>query len=102
LAGFFGKFYVFTAALDGGPDRLVLLWLVVVAIAMSAVSLYYYLQVLKQIFVANGPADPPRFVAPAITQTVMVILALLVVFLGCAPDWLLGPLSAAIKQVGLR
>ena len=51
LAGFFGKFYVFTAALKTGAPNLGLLWLVILAIAMSAVSLYYYLQVLKQIYV---------------------------------------------------
>src|SRR5271168_3327252 len=45
LAGFFGKFYLFTAALAGAKN-LGMLWLVVFAIATSAVSLYYYLQVL--------------------------------------------------------
>src|SRR5204862_7624178 len=49
LAGFFGKFYVFLAALRSGGGNLGLLWLVILAIAFSAVSLYYYLQVLKQI-----------------------------------------------------
>ena len=56
LAGFFGKFYVFASALNADPSNLGLLWLVVVALAMSAVSLYYYLQVLKQIYIAEpGP-----------------------------------------------
>jgi formate hydrogenlyase subunit 3/multisubunit Na+/H+ antiporter MnhD subunit len=41
LAGFFGEFYVFTAAVAAEPQHLGLLWLVVVAIAMSVVSLYY-------------------------------------------------------------
>src|SRR5439155_2579509 len=57
LAGFFGKFYVFTAAVGAEPKNLGLLWLVILAIAMSAVSLYYYLQVLKQIYVADAAAD---------------------------------------------
>src|ERR1051325_1937839 len=38
LAGFFGKFYVFAAAVGTDPQNLGLLWLVVLAIAMSAVS----------------------------------------------------------------
>ena len=58
LAGFFGKFYVFAAAVGSGQS-LGLLWLVILAIGMSAVSLYYYLQVLKQIYVTE-PADLPR------------------------------------------
>src|SRR5437016_706579 len=40
LAGFFGKFYLFSAAAGAEPKSLGLLWLVVVAIGMSAVSLY--------------------------------------------------------------
>ena len=55
LAGFFGKFYLFTAAVAGAKN-LGMLWLVIFAIAMSAVSLYYYLQVLKQIYVVKGPS----------------------------------------------
>src|SRR4029077_18194362 len=55
LAGFFGKFYIFASALGGGAKNLGLLWLVILAIAMSAVSLYYYLQVLKQIYVTEMP-----------------------------------------------
>src|SRR5580658_3660668 len=53
LSGFFGKFYIFTAILDTAP-KLSLLWLVVLGVAASAVSLYYYLQVLKQIY-ATAP-----------------------------------------------
>jgi NADH-quinone oxidoreductase subunit N len=56
LAGFFGKFYIFSEVLRPGSPGMGLLWLVVVAIALSAVSLYYYLQVLKQIFVAPSPS----------------------------------------------
>ena len=55
LSGFFGKFYVFTAAAGGAPN-LGLLWLVIMAVAASAVSLYYYLQVLKQIYAGEPPA----------------------------------------------
>src|ERR1019366_2948589 len=40
LAGFFGKFYLFASALTPDPSHLGLLWLVVAALALSAVSLY--------------------------------------------------------------
>src|ERR1700678_2344840 len=45
LAGFFGKFYVFIAALNIA-DHFALVWLVLLALAMSVVSFYYYLKVL--------------------------------------------------------
>src|SRR5881398_4042650 len=50
LAGFFGKFYLFSAALHAGANH-ALLWLVALGLIGSFVSLYYYLLVLKAIFV---------------------------------------------------
>ncbi|MGB6133036.1 MAG: NADH-quinone oxidoreductase subunit N [Acidobacteriaceae bacterium] len=88
LAGFFGKFYIFSAALSAGPG-LGLLWLVLLAVAMSAVSLYYYLRVLKAAWVVDGAEDkPPLRVAP-MTRVTLWALAGLVVLLGCVPSLLL-------------
>lgn len=101
LAGFFGKFFVFTAVLNTDPKNLGLLWLVILALAMSAVSLYYYLQVLKQIYVAEPPADVGPLPTPVISQAALVILALAVVVLGCAPNLLIARLVSAIQLVGL-
>jgi NADH-quinone oxidoreductase subunit N len=88
LAGFFGKFYLFSSVLTSTP-RLGLLWLVVLAVAMSAVSLYYYLKVLKAIYVteASNGAAPIR--VPVLRQIVLCLIALSVVLLGCAPNLLL-------------
>ncbi len=100
LAGFFGKFYLFTAAVGADPKSLGLLWLVIFAIAMSAVSLYYYLQVLKQVYVIESPADAPAISASAPFQAAIVLVAAGVFALGCAPGLLVGRLSAAIKAAG--
>lgn len=101
LAGFFGKFYLFTAALKASPENLGYVWLVIAAIALSAVSLYYYLQVLKQIYVAAPAVEttpPPQ--TPVLSQVILALLALAVLILGCAPNLLLGPLSSAIHVAG--
>lgn len=99
LAGFFGKFYIFAAAVGAESRHLGLLWFVVAAIAMSAVSLYYYLQVLKQIYVAeSSPAAMPIQDLPA--TAVIVLLAALVVLLGCAPTLLLDKLTVAMRNSG--
>ena len=100
LAGFFGKFYVFASALNSDPANLGLLWLVVVALAMSAVSLYYYLQVLKQIYVAEPGPGTGTLPMPVVSQVALVLLALAVVVLGCAPNLLLGQLASAILGAG--
>ena len=99
LAGFFGKFYVFAAALNADPANLGLLWLVILALAMSAVSLYYYLQVLKQIYVAEPAGHGPVVAVPIASQVALVLLALAVVVLGCAPGLLLDLLQPA-RQTG--
>ena len=97
LSGFFGKFYVFTAAADTAP-KLSLLWLVVLAVAASAVSLYYYLQVLKQIY-AVAPAPASAWPRPALSARVaIVLLAAIVIVLGCVPDLLLGKISELLKS----
>ncbi len=46
FAGFTAKFYLFAAVADGG-----MLWLAGVAIFTSLVSLYYYLQVMRQMYI---------------------------------------------------
>jgi NADH-quinone oxidoreductase subunit N len=101
LAGFFGKFYVFAAAVNADPQNLGLLWLVIFAIAMSSVSLYYYLLVLKQIYAAEPVSGvPPLRATPAFVVGVAII-AVGVLALGCFPDLLVGALSTAIKAAGL-
>ncbi|MES2223162.1 MAG: NADH-quinone oxidoreductase subunit N [Acidobacteriota bacterium] len=104
LAGFLGKFYLFVSVLHSGPG---LLWLIVLAIAMSAVSLYYYLQVLKRIYVANpsdrvanASADAATIRTPILSQAIVVLLAAGVVLFGCAPHLLLQWIDAAIRATG--
>ncbi len=99
LAGFFAKFYVFSAALKSGPPGPGLLWLVVLAIATSAVSLYYYLQLLKQIYVRPAEAGAATFQAPLATSVTLGLIALLVVILGCMPNLLVGVLQASLPAV---
>jgi NADH-quinone oxidoreductase subunit N len=92
LAGFFGKFYLFVSA---AAPNLGLLWLVILAIAMSAVSLYYYLVVLKQVFVVESGNPVQVRVNPG-TLFGIILLAAMVVIAGCAPDLLLNHLGAIL------
>ncbi len=96
LAGFVGKFHIFLSAAAVKSPGLGLLWLVVLAIATSAVSLYYYLQVLKQAWVV-APQGESDLKPEVTTIVVLCLLALLTVVLGCAPDLILEPLASALK-----
>jgi NADH-quinone oxidoreductase subunit N len=101
LAGVFGKFYLFVTVIASTPKPASLLWLVVLAIAMSAVSLYYYLRVLKHVYVTPPPPDAGPIQAPFLTQAVAVLLAAAVIGLGAAPHLLLRWIQAAISASGL-
>jgi NADH-quinone oxidoreductase subunit N len=100
LAGFFGKFYVFYALAQSGSPPLGLLWLVILAIAMSAISLFYYLQVLKQIYVVETPSKEGNARVPLLTQAVLIVIALSVVVLGCFPNLLIGALERCLGATG--
>jgi NAD(P)H-quinone oxidoreductase subunit 2 len=52
-AGFFGKFFLFQAVANAGSQYL---WLVVVALLTSTISLYYYLNVIRLMVIAE-PSD---------------------------------------------
>jgi NADH-quinone oxidoreductase subunit N len=88
LSGFFAKFFLFGAALNTG-DPLGLLWLVLLAIATSVVSLYYYLRALKQAYVAPVPEGAAAIPASPLKLVTVWVIAGLVVLLGCMPNLLL-------------
>lgn len=102
LAGFFGKFYIFTLTLVGAPRTLDLLWLVVLATTMSAVSLYYYLQVLKRIYIADPPSEAGKISTPIVSQIALCLIAFSVLLLGCVPNILLVWLQQAAGTIRFR
>ncbi|MCZ7554881.1 MAG: NADH-quinone oxidoreductase subunit N [Bacteroidia bacterium] len=52
LAGFFGKYYIFVAAIEGGYT-----WLTIVGVITSMISVYYYLRVTVVMFFQEGEAQ---------------------------------------------
>ncbi|NBO19465.1 MAG: NADH-quinone oxidoreductase subunit NuoN [Proteobacteria bacterium] len=49
LAGFFGKFFVFKAALDAG-----LFWLAVLGVVTSVIAAFYYIRIIKLMYFDNA------------------------------------------------
>jgi NADH-quinone oxidoreductase subunit N len=92
LVGFWAKFNLFAAVLatSAGPVPFAL---VALAIALSAVSLYYYLQILKRAYVMKPVDETPIRVHP-VTLLVLLAIAASVVVLGCFPallqNWISG------------
>jgi NADH-quinone oxidoreductase subunit N len=48
FAGFLTKFYLFTAAIDKSLE-----WLVFIALATSVISLYYYIRVIREMYITE-------------------------------------------------
>lgn len=86
LVGFWAKFNLFAAVL-GEQAGSVPFALVCVAIAMSAVSLYYYLQVLKRAYVMPAIDESPIHIH-AVTLIILVAIAAIVILLGVFPTLL--------------
>jgi len=89
LAGFFGKFAVYAAALRMGGVAGPVGWLTLAAIGFSAVSLYYYLLILKQALVAKPAPDAPAVSVPASATLALLATALLLLVLGLFPSTVL-------------
>lgn len=101
LAGFFGKFYLFSAAMRADANH-GLLWLVALALFGSLISLYYYLIILKVIFVGetSEPADLPRRSlregGDFLHRITLTVLAGAVLFFGVMPAPLVARILAAL------
>jgi NADH-quinone oxidoreductase subunit N len=97
LAGFFGKFYLFSVAFGAGANH-GLLWLVVVALFGSLISLYYYLIILKLIFqTQNIEKFPASSIAhSALSRVTIALAAAVVLCLGITPQLLVARILAAL------
>jgi NADH-quinone oxidoreductase subunit N len=80
--GFFGKLFLFTAGVSAGYT-----WLVVLALIMSVVSVYYYVRVLVPVWSTTARAEPLR-ASPSSTLAI-VLSGVLSVALGLYPTTLL-------------
>ncbi|MDK2894437.1 MAG: NADH-quinone oxidoreductase subunit [Moorella sp. (in: firmicutes)] len=80
MAGFVGKFYLFMAIISQGY-----IWLAILGILMSMVSVYYYLLVAKAMYLGNPPeGSRPVRVAPGL-QVAMIVSLLVLFLLGIYP-----------------
>lgn len=85
LVGFYGKVAVFQAAIDAG-----LTWLAVIGILFAVVGGFFYLRVIKFMYL-DAPADGSRVIVPKDTGTALLVNGALIVLFGILPgplmDW---------------
>jgi NADH-quinone oxidoreductase subunit N len=82
-AGFLSKFYMLRAAVETHRN----IWLVIFAVLMAAVSVYYYFRLIQAMYFREGTIQKIQ-ITPVFKWT-MVVLAAAVILLGIFPNLLL-------------
>jgi len=82
-AGFFAKYYVLAGAMQAGGA----LWLIIVAVLLAAVSVYYYFRVIQAMYFKAG--DPQTLPITIGFKAVLVAVSVLIIILGVWPSMLL-------------
>lgn len=77
VAGFFGKMFLFTSAASAGYY-----WLVFIAVLNATVSLYYYLLVIKAMFINKNEHPIAKFQSDGYTKVGLALCALGIFVLG--------------------
>lgn len=92
--GFFGKLYLFAAAVQAGWT-----WVAVVGALTSAVSLYYYMGIVVQMYLKDRDADAPSTLrAPGLVAAVG-FCAVVTVLLGLLPGRIVELARASLLAV---
>ena len=89
LMGFVGKFMLFSAALQAGYLSLVL-----AALVNSAIALYFYVNIIRQMYL-RAPDGPQPLVTPVSLQVVISLCGVSTIVLGLFPSALLVLLGAS-------
>ncbi|MFP4169768.1 MAG: NADH-quinone oxidoreductase subunit N [Methanomassiliicoccales archaeon] len=86
LSGFASKFVLFSSAVDASvmPGDSWVVWLAVAGVLNSALSLYYYVRVIKYMYVERGPEDRIRIPTPMAAAILITVVATVV--MGIYPD----------------
>jgi NADH-quinone oxidoreductase subunit N len=85
--GFFGKFYVFTAALQAGH-----VWLAIIGLINSGVACFYYLKLLASVYAKPEEDEPNAIPAPVISVPAgigLTLAAAATLMLGILPGHIL-------------
>jgi NADH-quinone oxidoreductase subunit N len=93
-AGFMGKFWLFSAAIESGY-----VWLAVIGVLNSAVSLYYYIRIVVYMMLKNEPTGSEPRQSPALAVALVAAVAATLV-LGIYPQPLFAFAQASAEMLG--
>jgi NADH-quinone oxidoreductase subunit N len=90
-AGFMAKFYIFSGAVQQG-----LLWLVIIAVINSVISAYYYLRVVKVMWLGK-PVSEEKVPSSGALRLALSVSCLGVLLLGVIPGFVMKLAELAAK-----
>ena len=91
LAGFVAKFYVFAAAVESGW-----IWLAFVGVLNAIVGLYYYLTVLKVVYLYRSEEEDKPIAVPRTYALVLIVCVIAIIAIGAfSAPWLDWSLTSA-------
>jgi NADH-quinone oxidoreductase subunit N len=101
LAGFFGKLFMFMEAINTREsDRLTMIWLVALGLFNSVVSAFYYVRVLKVMYLREPQAGRAPLAAPGVAVRWSIgVATLLVILFGLVPTPVIDSMKAASIQM---
>jgi NADH-quinone oxidoreductase subunit N len=93
-AGFIGKFYLFAAAVEGGY-----IWLVLIAVANSAISLFYYMRVVVAMYMRDLPPHGLELSTSSALRVAVLLAAVGTLLLGIFPGPVLELARASARGI---
>ncbi|HET9129425.1 MAG TPA: proton-conducting transporter membrane subunit, partial [Terriglobia bacterium] len=96
-AGFIGKLYLFAALLDARW-----IWLAIVGAINSVISLYYYVRVLRNIFLRDPEGSTEPLVFPKTQIALLILLLIPTILFGLYFTPIVDFANASLLMVGIH
>ncbi len=90
---FIAKLYIFSAAIKAG-----LTWLAVLGVVNSVVSAYYYVRIIRVMFLQSPPSEEPIRLAPA-SWAALTLSGAAMIWMGVAPGFILRAAEIAVAAL---
>ncbi|MBI3987977.1 MAG: NADH-quinone oxidoreductase subunit N [candidate division NC10 bacterium] len=90
-AGFIGKFYLFTAAVQAGY-----VGLAIIGVLNGVLSVYFYLRLVVAMYMSLGEVEPTQLTLSPALAAAITLSAVMTLYLGLFPGWLFDRASTAV------
>jgi len=101
-AGFMGKFLLIKSVLTQTTVSVSYYYLIGIAIAGVAISIYYYFNIIKEIYWSDVPVDAPEISIPVFMKAVILVAVLGVIYYGVQPSFILNFATTGAQNIAIN